>query len=153
MPAKKRFQTGTIDTREREALNIQNTLSDLIESSGVDGIAIRRICSQFVRVQMDLLNGEKTIASQKLTLGTKVLLVANRYDEMTAMDLSGKAQTEVKALHEFRDKPEIYDPEVVKALTQSIHILFPGVGVILNSGQKALVLTENDSDVLRPVIL
>ena len=153
MSAKKLFQTGTLDAREREALNIQNTLSDLIEANGVDGIAIRRICSQFVRVQMDLLNGEKTIASQKLTLGTKVLLVANRYDEMTAMDLSGKAQTEVKALHEFRDKADIYDPDVVNALTQSIHILFPGVGVILNTGQKALVLTENDNDVLRPVIL
>ena len=153
MPAKKLFATGMIDTRMREALTIQSSLGDLIETSSVDGIAIRRICSQFVRVQMDLLNGERTIAPQKLTIGTKILLVANRYDEMTAMDLSGKAQTEVKALQEFYDKPDIYDPEVVKALTQSVHILFPGVGVILNNGQKALVITENDRDVLRPVIL
>lgn len=153
MSSKKLFATGNVDTRMREALNIQNNMGDLIENLGVDGIGIRRICSQFVRIQMDMLNGEKTIPLQKITLGTRILLVANRYDELTAMDLTGKAQTEVKALQEFREKPEIYDPEVVKALTQSVHILFPGVGVILEDGRKALVIKANDDDVLRPVIL
>lgn len=88
-----------------------------------------------------------------MTLGAKILIVANRYDELTAMDLKGKAESEVKALQEFYDHPGLYDPKVVNALIQSIHILFAGVGVELNTGEKALVLTENQQDILRPAVL
>lgn len=72
---------------------------------------------------------------------------------MTAMSLLGESESEVKAIREFLEHPQLYDPEVVKALIQSINILFPGVSVELNTGEKALVLTENQSDILKPVVL
>lgn len=57
--------------------------------------------------------------------GANVLLVANRYDEITAMTLQGTAQSEVKALQELLEHPEVYDPETVRALIRSINILPP----------------------------
>lgn len=69
------------------------------------------------------------------------------------MDLTGKAESEVKALQEFYDYPGLYDPKVVEALIKSVNILFAGVSVELNTGDKALILAENPQDVLRPMVL
>lgn len=140
-----------LETQKR-LLNAQNNAADLIESAYLDGGPIRRICMQALKVQVDQLQGNVK-SNMKLVTGAKILLVANRYDEMTAMDLAGNTESEVKALYEFMDHPDIYDPEVVKALIHSINILFPGVSIELSTGEKALVLVENTSDVLRPVVL
>lgn len=106
---------------------------------------------QALRARMDADKPEA--ASRKLVIGAKILLVADRYDEMTAMSLDGKTESEVAAIKEFLDHPELYDPEVVNALIKSILILFPGVSVELNTGEKALVLTENQRNILKPVVL
>lgn len=118
-----------------------------------EGAAIRRICVQAVKKRMSMLDAEETVTSKKMTMGAKILLVANRYDEITAMNLRGTAQSEVKAIQEFMDYPEIYDPAVVDALIKSINILFPGVSIELSTGEKAMVLTENKENILRPVVL
>ena len=89
----------------------------------------------------------------KMTLGAKILLVANVYDEKTAMNLSGESESEVKAIKQFIDHPEIYDEKVVDALIGSINILFPGVSVELSTGEKALVLAENSFNILQPMVL
>ena len=102
---------------------------------------------------MDMLKGQKDVSLAKLSTGAKILLVANRYDELTAMSLSGTAESEVKALKEFREHPEVYDPLIVEALTKSVNILIPGSSVSLNTGEKALVLSENPRDILRPMVL
>lgn len=97
---------------------------------------------------------EKTqVANAKIVTGAKILTVANRYDELTAMSLGGESKSEVKAIKEPLDNPELYDSEVVMALIKSINILFPGVSVELNTGEKALVLAENSGNILRPVVL
>lgn len=41
----------------------------------------------------------------------------------------------------------------VDALIKSINILAPGVSVELNTGEKALVLSANEQNVLQPMIL
>ncbi len=124
----------------------------LIEGAFLDGISIRRICYQAAKVQWDAEVGKGTAA--KLVTGAKILMVANRYDEITAMQLhSSNSDSEVRALKELMDKPEVYDPEVVQALTKVIHILAPGISVILNSNEKALVLKENADNILRPILL
>lgn len=146
------FEMHMSDDTVRRLLNAQTTSADLIEHAFFDGDAVRRICMQALRMQIELFRGEKA-PNLKLTTGAKILLVANKYDEMTAMDLEGHTESEVKAIKELLNHPEIYDPEVVKALTASIHILFPGVSVELNTGEKALVLVENQSDLLRPTVL
>lgn len=114
-----------------------------------NGAAIRRICVQAARKHRD----GTQIENSKMLVGAKILTVANRYDELTAMTLSGESKSEVAAIQEFLDHPDLYDPQVVDALIQSIKILFPGVSIELSSGEKALVLVENMQNILRPVVL
>lgn len=59
----------------------------------------------------------------------------------------------MKAIQEFIEHPEVYDPETVRALIRSINILPPGASVELSTGEKALVLNENDENVLRPTLV
>ncbi len=140
------------DIPEERLWDAQFAAGSLIESAFLDGISVRRICFQAARVQKDFNDGKNT--QVKLVTGAKILLVANRYDEITAMQLNDKnSDSEVRALKELMDKPEIYDPEVVQALTKVIHILSPGVSVVLNSDEKALILKENSRNILRPVLL
>lgn len=126
---------------------------EILESVFTDGRMIKRICKQVIRAQHDFAVDGRLDPEVKLLPGAKILLVANRYDELTAMNLRGKSESEVKAIREFRDNPGLYDEAVVDALLQSIKVLIPGVSVELNTGEKALVLTENKEDVLRPVVL
>ncbi len=137
---------------QRFLLSAQNNAADLIESSFSDGGPVRRICMQALKVQVDDMQGNLK-DGMKLVLGAKILLVANRYDEITAMDLEGNTESEVKALYEFMEKSKMYDFQVVDALTDSIKILFPGVSIVLSTGEKALVIKENPENVLRPVVL
>lgn len=132
----------------REQLAALDVLDDFSEGAGV-----KRICMQAHRARWELTANGKTDANDKMSMGARILIVANRYDEETAMDLSGKAESEVKALQEFYDYPGLYDPKAVDALIKSVNILFAGVSVELNTGEKALVLTENPQDILRPVVL
>lgn len=120
----------------------------IIEDVFAEGLAIKRICMSAARQEHD---GGQPIS--KMSLGARILTVANRYDEMTSMSLGGERKSEVMALYEIIKKDDIYDKKVVKALTDSVNILFPGVSVELNTGDKALVLAENKWDVLRPTVL
>lgn len=120
-----------------------------------EGPAVRRLCVHALRSQQEFAT-EGTVnteAMKKVPIGARILIVANRYDEMTAMNLKGKSESEVTALREFYDNPELYDPKVVEALTQSVNILFAGVSVELSTGDKALVLVENPQDILKPTVL
>ena len=126
---------------------------DILENAFTDGIAIKRICSQALRAFYEQQPGKQISFAGKMVTGAKILLVANRFDELTAMNLQGKSESEVKAVQEFVQNPEVYDGAVVDALIRSVNILFPGVSVELNTGEKALVLTDNKRDILRPVVL
>lgn len=135
---------------ERDFLySLQMQAGSLMEEAFSDGVGIRRICMQAARQQA----GQNSAANGKTVMGAKILTVANRYDELTAMSLDGACKSEVAALRELMEKKEIYDPQVVDALIRSVNILFPGVSVELNTGEKALVLVENNRDILRPVVL
>ena len=125
---------------------------DILEEAIPSGSGVKRICTQATKARNDFANG-KIDDQAKFVLGAKVLLVANRYDELTAMNLQGKSESEVLAIQEFRQYPKLYDEKVVDALIESVNILFSGVSVELNTGEKALVLTENSQDVLRPTVL
>ena len=59
----------------------------------------------------------------------------------------------MKAVQELLEHPEVYDPETVQALLRSINILPPGASVELSTGEKALVLSENEENVLRPTVV
>ena len=108
---------------------------------------------QVVRAQHDFSYDKKIDENMKLSMPAKILMVANRYDELTAMDLQGNTKSEVKALQEFFDHPTLYDLDVVNALVSCINILCAGVSVELNTGEKGLILQENPEDILRPTLL
>ena len=132
----------------REQLAALEVLDDFSE-----GASVKRICMQALRAQRELNINGRIDYNDKMTMGAKILIVANRYDEETAMDLTGKAESEVKALQEFYDYPGFYDPRAVDALVKSVNILFAGVTVELSNGERALVLAENPQDILRPIVL
>ena len=124
-----------------------------IMNNFTEGAAVKRICTQAIKAQHEFSVNGRIDRIMKMPIGAKILIVANRYDEMTAMNLMGKSESEVKAMQEFYEYPELYDPKVVEALVQSINILFSGVSVELSTGEKALVLTENPQDILKPTVL
>lgn len=124
----------------------------LEESFGTDGIVYRRICQQAIRAQMEADHGEVNTKAKMIT-GAKILMVAGKFDRLTAMSLNGQSESEVRAVQEFLDHPEFYDPAVVKALIDSIYVVFPGVSVELNTGEKALVISENPENILQPTVL
>lgn len=141
----------TTEAKER-LYQAQEESIALIENLFDDGGNVARICIQALKAQKALEYGEPL--SGKLSASAKILLVANRYDEMTVMKLGENcSDSVVKALQEFRRYPKIYAPEAVNALTSSIHILPPGASVELSNGEKALVLEQNPDDVLRPFLL
>ena len=131
----------------------EEAYSVIEEAFATDGPGIRRICQQATRKQLDLFPEEGKESRYKMLAGANVLLVANRFDEITAMTLQGTAQSEVKAIQELLDHPEVYDQETVRALIKSINILPPGASVELSTGEKALVLNENENNVLRPTVV
>ncbi|MBR1865613.1 MAG: HD domain-containing protein [Lachnospiraceae bacterium] len=90
---------------------------------------------------------------ESISNAVKVLMVANAYDEYTAMQLDVDPHTEVEAVRMLQSHPDQYDPEMVAHLLNSIKILYPGVCIELTNFEKGLVLAENDRDILRPVVL
>ena len=93
--------------------------------------------------------GEKKYKS----LGIDILKVAYAYDSMTAMNFEEEPTSEIEALRKLLDPANGYDQEVVAALIESINILQPGVCVEFTNGDKGLVVSANDEDVLAPEIL
>ena len=150
----KELGEGKVDLEELDSrlLKAQLAQSDIIENAFAQGTAVRRICVQVAKAQMEIAEGSPI--SAKMSIAAKIVLVANKYDEMTAMRVNTtQTESEVKAIKELISNPEYYDPEIVNALIQSIHILFPGVSVELNTGEKGLVLVANEVDILRPMVL
>lgn len=139
------------DEQQVQVYTAQLQAGDLIEDTC--GSAVKRICNQALVIHEDILKGEPAHKNMKLVRGAKILLVANRYDELTGMTVEGSVGTEVRAIKELYQHPEFYDPQVVEALVASVNILFPGVSVELNTGEQALVLAENPADILRPMLL
>lgn len=138
---------STEDTEEAKARLriIQKDGYDLVQLNFNLSSQVQKILSQFLNPNLDI-DDSRTLEE------TKILLVANRYDSMTAMKEETPPSSEVETLRFLIDGKQ-FSPEVVKALTDSIHILSAGVTVELTNGEKGLVISENDSNVLCPMVL
>ena len=123
-------------------------LIDIVFSSNP---SIKRTCMQAQKVIEDFEAGKKM--TLKLVNSSKVLVVAEYFDNMTAMRLDGEPASEVAAIRSLLENPEVFDERVVDALIRSINILSPGTCVELNTGEKGLVLTSNSYNILRPMVL
>lgn len=113
---------------------------------------VRIIVSQSVKEFKG--NNEKRV---KLLDGTKVFIVAEMFDILTAMNINGEPFSELAALRllmgEKCGDEKKYDEKAIGALMKGINILTPGVCIELDNGVKGLVIRENPDNILRPVIL
>ena len=90
----------------------------------------------------------------QLTVPSKILLLANEYDTLTAMGLHSIPCSDLKAFEFLEKHADYYDPYILKALMNSIHILPKGSCVVLSNGQKAMVIEDNPSGNFKtPVVL
>ena len=124
----------------------------IIENTFASSPNIKRICFQCQRI-LDKFEEGDGYQNIKLVEGAKILVVAEVFDTMTAMQLDKEPDSEVAAIKHLLENPDLFDPKVVDALISSINILTPGVSVELNTGAKALVLAANKVNILRPMLL
>ena len=124
----------------------------IIENTFASSPNIKRICFQCQRI-LDKFEEGDGYQNIKLVEGAKILVVAEVFDTMTAMQLDKEPDSEVAAIKHLLENPDLFDPKVVDALIASINILTPGVSVELNTGAKALVLAANKVNILRPMLL
>ena len=72
---------------------------------------------------------------------------------MTAMKFGDEPLSEIAAIRYLLEMEDQFDRKIVDALLDSINILSPGVCVEFTNGDKGLVVTANDSNVLEPFVL
>lgn len=113
--------------------------------------AIKRTCAQTFKMMSDFKTTGK--CDNRVVDTAKILFVAETYDDMTAMNDYSEPASEIAALKFMMANSESFDPKVVEALVKSINFLSNGCCVELNNGQKALVISASDSNVLEPMVL
>lgn len=114
--------------------------------------SIKRFIQQSFRVREDARNG-RFDGNAKISAGAKILMVADKFDSITAMNEHAEPTSEISAIRHLMNHPEKYDSTVTDALIESINLLVPGCTVELTNGEKGLVITENSMNVLKPVVL
>lgn len=135
------------DIKRYEANGIQ-----LVEQAFLSKPNIKRIVMQSYK-QLEAFHTNQQLSGGKLVTGAKLLIVAETYDTMTAMNNIDEPKSEIATLKYLMAHPEIFDTKVVESLIKSVHFLSKGCSVELSNGLKGLVLAENERDILRPVIL
>lgn len=141
------------------AAEVQETLRNaeiagigMLEHVFANTPGIRRICMQAQSNLENLDKGRQT-DSKRMSIGAKILCVAEVYDTLTAIQLDKDPESEVAAFKFLLNNPGYFDRQIVNALSRSINILIPGISVELNNGDKALVLAENPTNILKPLLL
>lgn len=108
-------------------------------------------------IQQAIFRNSRTLKikapSAEIALLADILKVADKFDSLTAMNINKPPLSEVAAMTYLRKAKNEYNPLVLTALAECIHILPTGACVDLSDGEKALVLVENPADFSRPMIL
>ena len=108
-------------------------------------------------IQQAVFRNSKTLKIKEpvenIKLLADILVAADKFDHLTAMNINKAPISEVAAMAEMKKQRGAYNPLVLAALAQCIHILPTGACVDLSDGEKALVLVENAADFTRPMIL
>lgn len=139
-------------TKEEDLAEIRRSFTDTVNQFQFDVNVSPNMRSMISQMHYELLS-VKTPDENSLLRGTKILQVAEAYDTMTAMKSYTEPTSEVTAIRYLVNNTKQFDQEIVQALINSIHILAPGVCVTLTDGDKGIVISENNDDVLRPIVL
>lgn len=93
------------------------------------------------------------LKDKNLSSSAWLLAVADKFDQLTAMNLHHAPVSEVAAIRQLKMHPEFYKPQIVSALADCIHILPSGCSLDLSTGDKGIVLEDNPDNFLAPVVL
>jgi len=152
MLPKNLFEKNELTEQEMEMLrHSEYNGHEVIEKVFSSNPSVKRICVQCRKALDEFEMGK--IMDAKLLTGTKILMVAETYDTMTAIQYGKEPVSEVAAIKYLLENPEIFDERVVSALISSINILSPGTSIELNTGDKGVVLAQRGPDILRPMVL
>jgi len=124
----------------------------LIEDSFLASPNIKRSVMQAFK-KIDAYDNQSGPDSAKMVMAAKALVVAEMYDLMTAMNAEGEPQSEVAVLRILSNNQDYFDKAAVDALVKSVNFLAEGCCVELSNGEKALVISSNPDDILRPSVL
>ncbi len=141
------------EDEERELKHAEFEGLGLIESTFASTPNIKRVVMQAYKRLDAYYKGEEIDKNTKMVTGAKVLCVAEEYDRMTAINSAGEPQSELAQIRVMMDNPEYFDPDAVNALVASINLLGEGVCVELSNGEKALVISPNEQNIFRPMVL
>lgn len=86
-------------------------------------------------------------------LDVDILKVAYEFDVLTAMKYGAEPRSDIAAYQFLKHPKNRMNSKVVVALTRAINIVPSGCSVQFSNGEKGIVLTENESDILRPFVL
>ena len=144
---------GDLTAEEQETIYKYEALGHQFLDRAFDGSPlVKRIAQQSYR-QLSASRKGSIDRDAKLLTGAKILMVADMFDTITAMNDNAEPTSEISAIRYLMDNPEIYDARVTDALMDSINILVPGCTVELTNGDKGLVISENPKNILKPVVL
>ena len=86
-------------------------------------------------------------------LNTKILMVADKYDRMTAMSLNYQPVSAVQALRHLQKQEMLYDVSIVHALSAAISILPVGQCVELSANRRGMIVSQTPGDQFHPQVL
>lgn len=134
--------------------NCQDTGFELIDDLFPDEPKIKGVCVQSLNI-LQHLRFNQPQDPEHIYKSTEVYLVAEVFEDMSAMSIGGNAKkdTAVSAIKYMSDHPEVFNKKAVKALCEAFSIITTGMSVVLSNGNKALVMTENSSNILCPMVL
>ncbi len=125
----------------------------IIEAAFASSPNVKRVVLQAYKRLDAYYKGEEIDRNTKMVTGARVLCVAEEYDRMTAINSAGEPQSEIAQIRVMMNNEEYFDQAAVNALLQSINLLNKGTSVELSTGEKALVIAPNESDIFRPMVL
>ncbi|MCR5687240.1 MAG: HD domain-containing protein [Lachnospiraceae bacterium] len=141
------------EDEERELKAAEYSGIGIIESVFAASPNVKRVVMQAYKRLDAFHKGEEVDKNAKMVTGAKVLCVAEEYDRMTAINSAGEPQSELAQIKIMMDNPEYFEPAAVNALVGSINLLNQGTCVELSNGEKALVISPNDDNIFRPMVL
>ena len=141
-----------LEEEEDELQRAEYSGLEMIEETFTASPNVKRTVQQAYNTLLAFRDGEP-LEKKKMVTTAKVLTVAEMYDRMTAINSSGEPQSELAVLKTMINNPIYFAPDVVKALIDSINLLAEGSCVELSNGEKALVISANNENIFRPMLL
>ena len=106
--------------------------------------------SEFLKVSR---REDPRLVTTSFHLNTKILMVADKYDRLTAMSLNYVPISSVQAIHHLEKQGMLYDSSIVDALSSALSILPVGQCVELSENRRGMILAQTSGDQFHPQVL